>query len=71
MQRNYLFFNLKLKCLSAEPNLNSNFDYTRNSHQSNSKGAKKSPSDVEELANRVDEKNVDGYMVRYLSWEKS
>lgn len=42
MQRNYLFFNLKLKCLSAEPNLNSNFDYTRNHTQkSNSKGAKK------------------------------
>ena len=42
MQRNYLFFKLKLKCLSAEPNLNSNFDYTCNHTQkSNSKGAKK------------------------------
>ena len=32
---------------------------------------KKSPSDREELVKRVDEKNVDGYMVRYLPWEKS
>lgn len=72
MQRNYLFFNLKPKCLSAEPNLNSNFDYTRNHTQkSNSKGTKKSPSDREEPVKRVDEKNVDGYMVRYLPWEKS
>ena len=57
MQRNYFSSILNRNDFSLEPNLNSNFDYTRNHTQKiKLKGTKKSPSDRKELVKRVDEK---------------